>query len=97
MSRRWREVRAKVLARRGEFELAETVAREAVAMMEQTDSTGSQADAWFALAEVLKLADRDEEAAEAAARAADLYERKGIVPKVTRARELRTSLASTAP
>jgi tetratricopeptide (TPR) repeat protein len=94
---RWREVRAKVLARRGQFELAEQLAREAVAMMEQTDSTGSQADARLALAEVLGLADRNDEAAEAAARAAELYERKGIVAKARRAHEVRASLASAAP
>jgi class 3 adenylate cyclase/tetratricopeptide (TPR) repeat protein len=91
---RWREVQAKVLAQRGNFERAEQLAREAVAVTERTDSTGSQADAQLALAEVLALAGRNEDASTASSNAAELYERKGIVPKAKRARDLLTRTSS---
>jgi class 3 adenylate cyclase/tetratricopeptide (TPR) repeat protein len=91
---RWREVQAKVLAQRGKYERAEQLARKAVSVTERTDSIGSQADAKLALAEVLRLAGRHKEAATAAALAAVLYERKGIVPRAKRARELLESVSA---
>ncbi len=49
----WRQVRAKVLARRGEHAEAERLAREAVAIGDETDMLDAQGDAYADLAEVL--------------------------------------------
>jgi class 3 adenylate cyclase len=73
----WRQVRAKVLARRGEDAEAERLAREAVAVCEETDMLDAQGDAYADLAEVLLLAGKTGEAAAALARASERYERKG--------------------
>jgi tetratricopeptide (TPR) repeat protein len=75
----WRQVRAKVLARRGEHGEAERLAREAVSTAEETDMPDAQGDVYADLAEVLFLADRSQEAAEALEQAVERYERKGNV------------------
>jgi tetratricopeptide (TPR) repeat protein len=86
-ARRWRQVRAKIFARNGDADQAERMARQAVAIAEQTDSLRGQADALLDLAEVLELGDRAGEAAAATARALDLHKRKGIVVMVERAQK----------
>jgi len=75
----WQQARAKVLAWRGQLQAAERVARDAFALHEQTDMLGWQAEALLDLAEVLTLTGKRDEAIAATARAAELYERKGIV------------------
>jgi tetratricopeptide (TPR) repeat protein len=75
----WRGARAKVLARRGQPEEAEALAREGVTLIRRTDYVLYQADALTDLAEVLRLQDRREEAASAASAARRLYEQKGNV------------------
>ena len=86
--------RAMVTARRGAFEDAENVAREAMAMIDQGDFINDQADARMALAEVLQLAGRVPDAAEAVREALDRYRRKGNVTQAAiaeaRLAELRT-------
>jgi tetratricopeptide (TPR) repeat protein len=84
---RWRAVRAKVLARRGEHAEAERIAREAVALSDETDQLDMQGDAYADLAEVLVLADRPEEATEALEQALARYERKEDLVKAGRARD----------
>jgi ATP/maltotriose-dependent transcriptional regulator MalT len=69
--------RAMVAARRGASEDAEKMARDAVAMIDQGDFINDQADARMALAEVLQLAGRVPEAAEAVQEALERYRRKG--------------------
>ena len=49
----WRQVKAKVLARRGEHAEAERLAREAVAICDETDMLDAQGDVYADLAEVL--------------------------------------------
>ena len=80
-----RQVRAKVLARRGEHAEAERLAREAVAIGDEAEIIDSLADALMDLAEVLELADRREEAAGEVEKALSLYERKGNDVMVGRA------------
>jgi class 3 adenylate cyclase/tetratricopeptide (TPR) repeat protein len=75
----WRGVRAKILAGRGELEEAEELAREAAALVEDTDFPDLQASTSLALAEVLALAGRDDEAAQLVDQARELFERKGNV------------------
>ena len=73
----WRRVRAKLLARRGHFEAAERLAREATASVLRTDFLDLRARAVADLAEVLRLAGRSGESAAAVQEAIRLYERKG--------------------
>jgi hypothetical protein len=70
-------VRAKVLARRGEYAAAEALARDACAIVDSTDYLDERAAARRALAEVLRLARRPAEATAEAEIALDLYEQKG--------------------
>jgi tetratricopeptide (TPR) repeat protein len=81
-------VRAMVAAHGGRFEEAERTARRAIAIIDETDFPCDRADARVALAEVLELAGRREEAAAAVAVALDLFETKGNVLQAgqTRAR-----------
>jgi len=89
----WRQVRAKVLARRGDPVEAERLAREAVAIGAQAEMPETLGDAYSDLAEVLTLAARTDEARAALQEALALYERKGHLVMVertnSRLRELR--------
>lgn len=82
----WRGVQAKILARRGDVEEAEALARDAVALVSATDFLSHHGDALIALAEVLGLGGRQEEAEEATRAGLALYERKGNVVSAARAR-----------
>ena len=90
----WRQVRAKVCARRGEDVEAERLALAAVAIGEGTDVLNSQGDAHADLAEVLMLSGNAGEAAAALEQALDRYERKG---NLVMARRTRDRLESVAP
>jgi class 3 adenylate cyclase/tetratricopeptide (TPR) repeat protein len=90
----WRQVRAKVLARRGEHAEAERVARAAVAIGEPTDVLNAKGDSYADLAEVLLLAGKDGEAAGALEQALDHYARKGNLVMAGRTRD---GLAMLAP
>jgi tetratricopeptide (TPR) repeat protein len=81
----WRQARAKLLAKRHEHEEAERLAREAVAIGEQSDLLNQQADVFAALGEVLVLSERPAEAAAALEQAIERYERKGNVISTQRA------------
>jgi class 3 adenylate cyclase/tetratricopeptide (TPR) repeat protein len=89
-----RRVLAKVLAQRGELEEAERLSVEAVALIDATDALFEQAITLVDRAEVLRLAGRKREAAEALDEAIRLYEAKGVVPGVAEARRLRAELTS---
>jgi len=80
----WRRVRAKLLARRGDFEEAERLGREATAIVSSTDFLDLHAHALADLAEVLRLAGKLEESAAAVQEAIRLYERKGNIAAVAR-------------
>jgi class 3 adenylate cyclase/tetratricopeptide (TPR) repeat protein len=75
----WRAVRAKVLARRGELEGAESLGREALRLAEQTDDINGQATVLMDLAEVLDLAGERDAALSLVRRARELFEQKGNV------------------
>jgi class 3 adenylate cyclase/tetratricopeptide (TPR) repeat protein len=83
---RWRAVRAMALARRDDHGPAETLAREAVAIVSPTDWLNTKADALMALVEVLQLAGRDAEAIEPMREAFELYQRKENLVNAERVR-----------
>ena len=94
----WRQVKAKVLARRGEHAEAERLARKAVAIGEETDLLSDQGDANADLAETLLLAGKPDEAAAALEQALDCYERKENLVSAGRTRaRLENLAASTGP
>jgi tetratricopeptide (TPR) repeat protein len=66
-----------VLARRGALGEAEQLVREAVRIYNQTGETDHEGDTYFDLAEVLELAGRPADAAEALREALARWERKG--------------------
>jgi class 3 adenylate cyclase/tetratricopeptide (TPR) repeat protein len=93
---RWRAVRAKVLAQRGESVAAETLAREAVSLTAGTDWLNARAGVHLDLAEVLHLAGRSGEALAAIDEAVHLYEAKENVVAAHRARARRDELVERA-
>jgi predicted ATPase/class 3 adenylate cyclase len=84
----WRGTRAKVLARRGEFDAAVALAEEAVALAEDTDYLNLQGDICRDLAEVLSLAGRIGDAASRSREALEVYERKGNTVSAGRVRAM---------
>jgi predicted ATPase/class 3 adenylate cyclase len=96
---RWRCVRGKVGARRGEFEQAESLVGDALSLIRRSDDLNSQGDTLMDLAEVLRLAGKPGTAALATAEAHELYERKGNVVSAQRAQKLLQDLqpATSAP
>jgi class 3 adenylate cyclase/tetratricopeptide (TPR) repeat protein len=84
----WRGVKAKILAGEGRCDQAEALAREAVALVEPTDLLSDHGDAMLDLAEVLRACRRTEESARAARAGLSLYEAKGNVVAVMRARSV---------
>ena len=92
---RWRVALARTLARRGEHADAERLAREALTLLEPTDFIDLQADAFDALADVLRTAGRRDDAVAAVERAFVLHERKGNVVSAARSRSLLDQLRAT--
>ena len=82
----WRSIRAKVLARRGDFPTAEMLSRDALALAESSDFLPAHADALFNWGEALHLAGREDEAEVSFAAAAAAYEAKGNLLAARRAR-----------
>jgi tetratricopeptide (TPR) repeat protein len=89
------QVRAKLLAQRGDHRSADRLARQAVTTVERTDWLDLHGDALTDLAQVLLLAGRNLEAATARERALRLYERKGNLVSAGRARALLANLRDT--
>jgi hypothetical protein len=72
-----RQVEERVHAGRGEHVEAERLAREAVALGDESDMLNAQGDAYLDPAEVLRLAGKTDEARNALREALARYERKG--------------------
>jgi tetratricopeptide (TPR) repeat protein len=81
-----RAIRGKLLARRGSFAEAESLAMEAVKIANRTGELNHEGDSYFDLAEVLALAGRSEESADALRRAIELWERKGNLVSTSKAK-----------
>jgi ATP/maltotriose-dependent transcriptional regulator MalT len=84
----WRSVQAKLLARDGRGQDAERLAREAVALIEQTDLLSYHGDAMLDLAEVLNITERFDESRDCLRKGLALYEAKGNTVAAARARSL---------
>jgi tetratricopeptide (TPR) repeat protein len=82
----WRQVGAKLHGRAGRPAEAERLAREAVALLCETDMVDYHARAVADLADVLGAVDLPEEASDELARAIALFEAKGNVVRAERAR-----------
>jgi class 3 adenylate cyclase len=82
----WRQVRARVIAYRGEHSAAEALARQAVSITDRTDMVNVQGDAYCDLAEVLAASGRTDEAAQALEQALERYERKKNLAMVAQVR-----------
>ena len=91
-----RQVRAKILARRGEHAEAERLAREAVALGAPTDMLDSQGASLVDLATVQRAAGRGDEAAETLGRARELFAAKGNVVSVARVERMLAEQSATA-
>jgi class 3 adenylate cyclase/tetratricopeptide (TPR) repeat protein len=83
----WRQVQAKILARRGDFEEALRLAREAVSWYEDSDYIYLHGDALMDLSEVLDRAGEQIAALEASREALAKYQLKGHLPATARAVE----------
>lgn len=86
----WRSVRGKILARQGHNDEGETLAREALRLVEQTDLLSDHGDALLDLTEVLRLAPRPTASYERTLvlNAVALYEQKGNLVAAARGRAL---------
>jgi class 3 adenylate cyclase len=84
----WRQVRARVLARRGLTRRAVDLAQEAVDVIMTTDHLNEQADAMIDLALVYQAAECSDDAAAAFAAAAEIYGAKGNIVGGREARSL---------
>jgi DNA-binding SARP family transcriptional activator len=82
----WRQVKAKILSRRGEHEKAERLAQEALAQSAETEMLDATAAVYADLGEVLDLAGKRQDAATALQTAIALYTRKGNVIMADRTR-----------
>jgi class 3 adenylate cyclase/tetratricopeptide (TPR) repeat protein len=93
----WRQVKAKVLARRSDNAGAERLGREAVAIGQTTDMLDQQGDAYADLGEVLFLTGNPDEAAAALEQALERYERKGNRVSAQRVQVRLTELKDAVP
>jgi class 3 adenylate cyclase/tetratricopeptide (TPR) repeat protein len=92
-----RAVRAQVLARKGDVEHAEALAREALAIVDRTDNIDGRGWLRADVADVLTLARKDDEAFSVLEEAVHLAEQKGDVVLVERARARLAELQTSAP
>jgi class 3 adenylate cyclase/tetratricopeptide (TPR) repeat protein len=90
-----RQIRAKLLARRGEHEAAERLVREAVVLGDPTDHLEGKANSFRDLAIVLIAAGRNDDTLDALRTAQAFYEQKGHTVGVARVEELRSELVAS--
>jgi tetratricopeptide (TPR) repeat protein len=91
---RWRTIRAKILARRGQSPAATRLAEEAVTLVPATVDPPERAEFLFAKAEVCRLCGAFDEAEASARRALQFYENRQMVPLAEQTRALIDSLAT---
>jgi class 3 adenylate cyclase/tetratricopeptide (TPR) repeat protein len=84
---KWRAIRALLLARRGDLDAAESLAKEAVHLTVDWEQEDSTAEVEADYAHVLRLSGKDHEARQMGRRALDRYQRKGNLVAARRVRE----------
>jgi class 3 adenylate cyclase/tetratricopeptide (TPR) repeat protein len=84
----WRGARSQILAAQGEAEAAIALGRDGEAVVRNTDMLTDQASAALALGAVYATLGQRHEAQSAFERAAEMLDRKGVVPGVAYARRL---------
>jgi DNA-binding SARP family transcriptional activator len=84
----WRVAEARLLMRSSESDGAERLVRQALAILDETDTLNYRADCRLSLVEVLTAVGRTMEAESVLREALELYERKGNVAAADRTREL---------
>ena len=89
----WRQIEAKLLARRGRHEEAELLARESLVIAQTTDDLNGRGEAHTDVAEVLRLGGKVSEAAAELERALECYAAKG---NLVMAEMMRVRLKSAA-
>jgi tetratricopeptide (TPR) repeat protein len=94
---RWRTIKAKLLARRGQFQAAQRLADEAVALVSQTGWGSLTGEVLVGKAEVSQLAGMVNEAEDSLQQALKLYESRRAEPLAKRTRALLTSRAEQTP
>jgi class 3 adenylate cyclase/tetratricopeptide (TPR) repeat protein len=92
----WKGARGMLLARQGDVEAGEALARDAVELALRTDRADTQTDALMSLAEVLRVSGRHAEAVPVVEDALRRYELKEVAPAASRARLLLDELKSSA-
>ena len=90
----WRMAVAQVLVRRGATDEAIALAREATAIISETQELLTLPDLLLRRADVLRLAGRPDEAADTLREAIELYERKGALAGVRQAEERLAALVA---
>jgi tetratricopeptide (TPR) repeat protein len=91
----WRSVRAKLVARDGAVSEAELLLGEAIELVDRSECLNRRAKVRMDLAEVLRLAGRENECTTAGQQAIDLYLQKGNAAAAEQARELLNTPALT--
>ncbi len=93
----WRCVRAKLLARDGQHDEADTVLAEAITLIGDSDWLDWQGEGFIDLAEIRRLAGRTAEAEAALAQAADRFAAKGNIVSAGRAAEIAADMRAASP
>jgi tetratricopeptide (TPR) repeat protein len=88
----WRAVEARLLARRGQLDESEQLAREAVGLLPEGQAGVWHPEAWSCLGETLALAGKRDEAVAALSKALQLHEQKGNIAGTATTRNLCTRL-----
>jgi hypothetical protein len=91
-----RQVRPRLLARRGKYDDAKRLARDALSLLEGTDNLEACARILITLAEVLRSSRRRNEAVSAAEEALRVCEEKGNLVLGRQAQQLLDALATIA-
>lgn len=89
----WRSIRAPMIARAGERGQAESMARQAVELLGESDATEMRADTLAELAAVLEICGRQQEACKVMDDAIGLYKVKGDIVSERRARSFRERIS----
>jgi tetratricopeptide (TPR) repeat protein len=83
---RWRAVRSKIMATRGNSDQAKQLSQEAVDLVDTSDDLDLRGEIWLCRAETQRLTGQTKQAVESAKVSLNLYEQKGNIMSATKAR-----------